>query len=67
MIKKGSIVVIIVSALLLLGVLYLWGPSKVPPGQQPLLTLFSANLSDFQKAFDADADAVRLVLLVSPT
>lgn len=67
MIKKRSIVLIIVSALVLLGVLYLWGPSKVPAGQQPLLTLSSANLSDFQKAFDADADAVRLVLLVSPT
>lgn len=67
MIKKRSIVVIIVSAFVLLGVLYLWGPSKVPPGQQPLLKLSSANLSDFQKAFDADADAARLVLLVSPT
>jgi len=67
MIKKRSIVLIIVSALVLLGVLYLWGPSKVPPGQQPLLILSSANLSNFQKAFDADADAARLVLLLSPT
>jgi len=67
MIRKRSIVLIIITALVLLGVLYLWGPSKVPSGQQPLLTLSGANLSDFQKAFDADADAVRLVLLVSPT
>ncbi len=56
-----------VAVFLLLAIVYLWGPSKAPPGQQPLLTLSSTNFSDFQKAFDADADAPRLVLLLSPT
>ncbi|HVH59839.1 MAG TPA: hypothetical protein VM709_05880 [Candidatus Sulfotelmatobacter sp.] len=52
---------------LLLAIVYLWGPSKVPPGQPPLLTLSSTNFSDFQNAFDAQTDVVRLVLLLSPT
>ncbi|HEX8880266.1 MAG TPA: hypothetical protein VF749_09570 [Candidatus Acidoferrum sp.] len=52
---------------LLLAIVYLWGPSKAPPGQQPLLTLSRANFSEFQNAFDARSDAVRLVLLLSPT
>jgi hypothetical protein len=56
-----------VAVFLLLAIVYLWGPSKAPPGQQPLLTLSSTNFSDFQKAFDAESDAVRLVLLLSPT
>jgi hypothetical protein len=53
--------------LLLLAIFYLWGPSAVPAGQEPLLTLSSTNFSDFQKAFDAQADGPRMVLLVSPT
>ena len=52
---------------LLLAIVYLWGPSGVPPGQPPLHTLSSENLSDFQKAFDAETDVVRVVLLLSPT
>lgn len=52
---------------LLLAIVYLWGPSKAPPGQQPLLTLSRSNFSEFQNAFDAQSDVVRLVLLLSPT
>lgn len=52
---------------LLLAIVYLSGPSKVPPGQPPLFTLSSTNFSDFQNAFDAQTDVVRLVLLLSPT
>ncbi|HEX2661587.1 MAG TPA: hypothetical protein VHM93_02050 [Candidatus Acidoferrum sp.] len=52
---------------LLLAIVYLWGPSKVPSGQPRLLTLSSTNFSDFQSAFDAQTDGVRLVLLLSPT
>jgi hypothetical protein len=52
---------------LLLAIFYLWGPSKVPPGQQPLLTLSSTNFSNFQNAFDAQTNVARLVLLLSPT
>ena len=53
--------------LLLVLVVYLWGPSSVPPGQEPLFTLSSANFSEFEKAFDASSNVPRLVLLLSPT
>jgi len=53
--------------LVLLAAVYLWGPSSVPPGQEPLVTLTSANFSEFEKVFDRDADVPRLVLLLSPT
>ncbi|HXY14615.1 MAG TPA: hypothetical protein VEI26_08960 [Terriglobales bacterium] len=64
---KRAIVLALAAVLVLLGVRYLWGPSSVPPGQEPLVTLSSANFSEFERAFDADADIPRLVLLISPT
>jgi hypothetical protein len=64
---KRAIVWAVAAVLVLLGIFYLWGPSSAPPGQEPLLTLTSTNFTDFQKAFDADVDAPRLVLLLSPT
>jgi hypothetical protein len=64
---KRSVVWAVAAVLVLLAIVYLWGPSSVPQGQEPLLTLTSTNFSDFQKAFDADANAPRLVLLLSPT
>jgi hypothetical protein len=56
-----------VCILLLLAIFYLWGPSSVPQGQEPLETLSNASLSDFQKAFDAQTDGPRMILLLSPT
>jgi len=67
MTKKRAIVLALAAALLLLLVVYLWGPSSVPAGQRPLLTLSRANFSEFEKAFDADAQVPRLLLLLSPT
>ncbi len=64
---KRNIVLAVAAALVLLASVYLWGPSSAPPGQEPLLTLTSANFGDFQKTFDATPDAPRLVLLLSPT
>ncbi len=65
--KKRVIVLAVIAVVLLLAVVYLWGPSSVPPGQEPLVTLSNANLSDFENAFDGNSDALRLVLLLSPT
>ena len=65
--KKKNIIVAVVAALLLLVTAYFWGPSSVPLGQPPLLTLTSANFHEFEAAFDGDAGAPRLVLLLSPT
>jgi hypothetical protein len=65
--KKKLVVSLATCILLLLAIFYLWGPSAVPAGQEPLRTLSSANFSDFQKWFDAQADVPRIILLVSPT
>jgi hypothetical protein len=46
---------------------WLWFPSRVPEGQQPLITLTNENASEFAAAFDQTPAAPRLVLLVSPT
>ena len=65
--KKKSIVLAVIAVVLLLAVGYLWGPSSVPPGQEPLVALSNANFSDFENVFDGDLDTPRLVLLLSPT
>jgi hypothetical protein len=65
--KKRAIVTVLAAILVVLGVVYLWGPGSAPPGQAPVLTLSEKNFSEFEKAFDAEADVPRLVLLLSPT
>ena len=65
--KKKSIVLAVIAVVLLLAVAYLWGPSSVPSGQEPLVALSNANFSDFENVFDGDLDTPRLVLLLSPT
>ena len=65
--KKRAAVLTVIAVLVLSAAVYLWGPSSVPRGQEPLVALSSANFSDFEKAFDGDSDASRLVLLLSPT
>ncbi len=65
--KKKLIALAVIAVILLLAVVYLWGPSSVPPGQEPLVALSNANFSDFENVFDGDLDTPRLVLLLSPT
>ncbi|HEV2195512.1 MAG TPA: hypothetical protein VGR55_08005 [Candidatus Acidoferrum sp.] len=65
--KKRVILVAAVAIVLALTAAYLWGPSWVPAGQEPLTVLSSADLSQFASAFDRDADVPRLMLLLSPT
>lgn len=64
---KRTVFLVAAAIVVLLLAVYLWGPSSVPAGQEPLLTLSSANFSQFENAFDRDADVPRLVLLLSPT
>ncbi len=64
--KRFSMILVVALVALLAGA-YFWGPPTVPNGQQPLLALSNANLSEFERTFDAAADAPRLVLLLSPT
>jgi len=65
--KKRTIVLTVVAVLVFLCAWYLWRPSHVPPGQDPLVSLTNTNFSEFERAFDGDSDAPRLVLLLSPT
>ncbi|HKU27220.1 MAG TPA: hypothetical protein VJQ54_17225 [Candidatus Sulfotelmatobacter sp.] len=55
------------AALLLLIFFYLYGGSTVPQGQQPLVRLNSSNIGRLKDAFNASANSVRLLVLVSPT
>ncbi len=65
--KKRAVVLATVAIPLVLAAVYLWGPSSTPPTQEPLSILSPANFGEFEAAFDADAEASRLVLLLSPT
>jgi len=46
---------------------YLFGPGTAPEGQPPLLTLAPANLSRLQTDFNAAAEQIRIVAVLSPT
>ncbi len=65
--KRKAIIAGVLAALLLLVAVYFWGPSSVPQGQPPLLTLSAGNIGEFETAFDGDTSVPRLVLLLSPT
>lgn len=65
--KKRVILGAGVAILLVLAAAYLWGPTSVPEGQEPLTVLSNEGLQEFASAFDRDADVPRLVLLLSPT
>jgi hypothetical protein len=65
--KRKLAIGVAVCVILLLAIFYLWGPSSVPQGQEPLVTLSASSINDFQKAFDAQTDGPRMILLLSPT
>jgi hypothetical protein len=65
--KKRAIIIAGIALVLLLAVVYLWGPSSVPAGQEPLTVLSNRDLREFAAAFDGDAEVPRMVLLLSPT
>jgi hypothetical protein len=65
--RKRLIGVGVAAVLVLLVAVYLWAPGSAPRGQEPLVTLSERNLGEFEKAFDAESDVPRLVLLLSPT
>lgn len=66
--KKERLIGVAAAAILvLLAVRYLWGPGSAPRGQEPVVTLSEGNPGEFEKAFDAETDVPRLVLLLSPT
>ena len=64
---RKRIIGIGVAAILLIVFFYLYGGSTVPQGQQPLVRLNSSNIGGLKDAFNASANSVRLLVLVSPT
>jgi len=65
--KRRAVIFAVMAFALLLAVVYLWGPSSVPAGQEPLAVLSNADLREFAAAFDGDTEAPRVILLLSPT
>jgi len=65
--RKWLIGIATTAVLVLLSAAYLCRPGSAPRGQQPVFTLSERNLGEFEKAFDADTNVPRLVLLLSPT
>ena len=65
--RKRLIGVGVAAVLVLLVAAYLGGPGSAPRGQEPVVTISERNLGEFEKAFDAETDVPRLVLLLSPT
>jgi hypothetical protein len=65
--KRRLIGIAVAAVLVLLAVVYLWGPGLAPHGQEPVVTLLEGNTGEFEKSFDAESDVPRLVLLLSPT
>ena len=63
---KRNLALAMLAAVIAAG-LYLWGFSHTPVGQRPLVSLTADDVSPFRSQFDAAADRVRVVLLVSPT
>ena len=58
-------------ALVLCGLLaagyYVFAPRETPPGQPPLKVLEDSGAGEFERQFNAAADSVRVVVLLSPT
>ena len=65
--KRRSIIVVAVVAVACLLLYYLYGGSATPPGQQPLVRLNSAYLSELKEAFNGSANSVRVLVMLSPT
>jgi hypothetical protein len=65
--KKRLIGIAVAAVVVLLAVAYLWVPGSAPHGQEPVVALSEGNFEEFGKAFDAETDVPRLVLLLSPT
>ena len=46
---------------------HLWGPGITPAGQAPLQIIEGRSLEEFRAEFNAHADSLRILLLLSPT
>ena len=58
---------VVVGAIVLFVVYYLYLGSTVPPGQQPLVRLDNSSIESLKKSFNDSADSVRVMVMLSPT
>jgi hypothetical protein len=65
--KRRIVIPVAGVAVLLLLVWSAGRPGRAPAVQPSLVTLTAENFSQFQQAFNAAPDSVRVVLLLSPT
>jgi predicted negative regulator of RcsB-dependent stress response len=64
---RSLVIVVLLAALLGAFGWYRWSERQVPAGQAPLATLGAASLDTLRTEFNAHADQVRIVVLLSPT
>ena len=57
----------VVGAIVLFVVYYLYLGSTAPTGQQPLVRLDNSNIESLKKSFNDSNDAVRVMVMLSPT
>jgi len=58
---------VVVGAIVLFVVYYVYLGSTVPTGQQPLARLDNSNIVSLKKSFNDSADSVRVIVMLSPT
>lgn len=66
MTRRRTILLVITLAVAALA-WYFYGGGTTPAGQPPLVSLAPANFHELRDAFNASADAQRLIILLSPT
>ena len=65
--RKRLVFVVLLLAIVAAFVWYLRGERRVPAGQPPLAVLSAPTLETLRADFNAHADQVRIVVLLSPT
>jgi len=58
---------IVILALCAAAAWHRYGPRKTPAGQPPLATLDASTLESLRADFNRHSDAVRIIVLLSPT
>jgi hypothetical protein len=59
--------VVVIVAIVLFIVYYLYLGSSAPSGQQPLVRLDNTNIDSLKKSFNDSADSIRVMVMLSPT
>ena len=65
--RKRLVFVVLLAAIVVAFVWYLRGERRVPAGQPPLAVLNATSFETLRADFNAHADKVRIVVLLSPT